>query len=324
VNEYRVNLDVYNGPLDLLLYLIQREELDIYDIPIAQVTEQYIRYVEALKQLDPNLAGEFLVLAATLMEIKTRMLLPTPPSEEGAAVGLEIDPRSELVRQLLQYKAYKDAAGDLREAAAERAMMFARQPDKDPADRERTVDLEDVQIWDLVDAFSRLMEAIGRQPGAPEIIYDDTPIQLHAADILDLLHRQGEIAFHHIFEGRTSLSEIIGLFLALLELVRQKTVRAAQDRNFGQIIVSLAPAPQTEGRAGPESASVGHPESGAPAVATEAIEPPGSGEQLKAPPGEPSPNEAASGRYVSETPGGPGKPKEDNDDDRSEAEGIGA
>ncbi|GAG49290.1 unnamed protein product, partial [marine sediment metagenome] len=119
--EYRVDLDVYSGPLDLLLYLIRREELDIHDIPIARITEQYIQYVDVLNALDPDLAGEFLVMAAMLMEIKTRILLPTPPPEEGGEDGLQIDPRAELVRQLLEYKAFKDASGELAGAAADQA-----------------------------------------------------------------------------------------------------------------------------------------------------------------------------------------------------------
>jgi hypothetical protein len=204
-------------------------------------------------------------------------------------------------------------------------MRFARQVDKQALDQERTVDLEDVQIWDLVDAFSRLMEAIGRQPGAPQIIYDDTPIELHAADILDFLRSQGETPFERIFEGRTSRGEIVGLFLALLELVRRKKVRAAQDRNFAQITVSLWPVEaEQDGQAASQGTSLPLAEADIAAVATEAVEPPRPGERPKAPLA-PSPgNEAAMGQYVSETPGGPGKPKEDDDDDREETEGIGA
>ncbi len=126
--EYRVDLDVYSGPLDLLLYLIRRDELDIHDIPIARITEQYVQYVDVLNVLDPDLAGEFLVMAATLMEIKTRILLPTPPPEEGGEDGLQIDPRAELVRQLLEYKAFKDASGELAGAAADQATKFPRSP----------------------------------------------------------------------------------------------------------------------------------------------------------------------------------------------------
>ena len=247
MDEYRVNLEIYNGPLDLLLYLIRRDEVEIYDIPIALITEQYVQYVELLKGLDPNLAGDFLVMAATLMEIKTRMLLPGAPPEEGDAEGLEIDPRAELVRQLLEYKAFKDAAGELKSAADLQAMMYSRpRADLEADGGEVELDLEDVQVWDLLDAFDRLMAAIGSQARHHEIIYDDTPVELHAADILDRLQRDGAMLFEKIFAGRTSRSEIVGLFLALLELIRRRRVLAKQETDFGQIHVHLNPDPPSE------------------------------------------------------------------------------
>jgi len=244
MQEYRVSLDTYNGPLDLLLYLIRRDEIDIYDIPIASITRQYVQYMEMIQQLDPNLAGEFLVLAATLMEIKTRLLLPPVTSEEGGettAAG-DFDPRAELVRQLLEYKAFKDAAGDLAAAATLRSQKFARKPFLPQADPTE-LDMEDVQVWDLLEAFGKVLESIGRSPGQHEVIYDDTPVELHAEDILDRLRGEGAMSFARLFEGRTSRSEIVGLFIALLELVRQKKVFAAQDDTFGEIAVQLNPDP---------------------------------------------------------------------------------
>ena len=247
--DYRVNLDVYNGPLDLLLYLIRREELDIYDIPIARITEQYLGYVNMLSAIDPNLAGEFLVVAATLMEIKTRMLLPTAPIEQGDASDLEIDPRTELVRQLLEYKAFKDAAGDLRDAAEVQSQRFGRRPvQPDPAERE--LDLEDVQIWNLLDAFSNILEAIGADKPTHEVIYDDTPIELHAEDILDRLARDGPMTFRKVFEGRTERTEVLGLFLAILELVRIRKILARQERNFSEINLHLNPDAAADSRQG--------------------------------------------------------------------------
>ena len=242
--EYRVNLDVYNGPIDLLLYLIRREEVDIYDIPIARITEQYVQYVRMLQVLDPNVMGDFLVMAATLMEIKTRMLLPAAPAEEGGPDGLEIDPRAELVRQLLEYKNFKDAAGDLQDSAQLQAMKFPRRPGAGPDDgKEVDLDLEDAQVWHLLDAFDSLMSAIGQKITEQEVIYDDTPVELHVADIVDLLGREGGMSFSRLFEGRSGRSELVGLFLALLELVRRKLVLASQDRNFGDIHVHLNPEP---------------------------------------------------------------------------------
>jgi len=242
MNDYRVNLDIYNGPLDLLLYLIRREEVDIHDIPIAKITAQYVKYVEILKQLDPNLAGDFLVLAATLMEIKTRMLLPSAPPEEGGEDGLVIDPRAELIRQLLEYKAFKDAAVDLRDAADQQALRHPRQAAPPKGDGADQFDLEDAQVWDLLEAFNKMMVSIGREKRSHEVIYDDTPVELLETDIMDRLRRDGAMTFERIFEGRNSRSEIVGLLLALLELVRQHKVRARQEANFGRIFIE----PNTE------------------------------------------------------------------------------
>jgi segregation and condensation protein A len=237
--DYRVELDVYNGPLDLLLYLIRREEVDIYDIPIARITGQYVAYVELLRRVDPDAVGDFLVMAATLMEIKSRTLLPhAPVVEEEEDFG---DPRMELVRQLLEYKRFKDAARNLGLAAELAALKFPRQPVV-PASGAGEVDIEDVQLWDLVDAFRRLLEQTGRREATHDVLYDDTPIALHAADVLDSLERAGGVQlFESIFEGRTK-SQLIGLFLALLELLRQKRIRAYQETPFGPISLQLLDA----------------------------------------------------------------------------------
>jgi segregation and condensation protein A len=242
MSEYRVNLEVYNGPLDLLLYLIRREEVDIYDIPIARVTQQYVQYVDLLRKVDPDLAGEFLVMAATLMEIKTRMMLPATEAAEGDAEPLEIDPRAELVRQLLEYKAFKDAAGDLRDAHDERSLRFSPGLPAQ-AGEDNDVDLEDVQIWDLFDAFSNVLKAIGAEPGVHHVILDDTPLELHAAEIMSILTNEGPTSFDRLFDGGKSRMEMVGLFLALLELVRRKRVLAAQDANFGRISLCVNPDP---------------------------------------------------------------------------------
>jgi segregation and condensation protein A len=255
MTDYRVNLDIYNGPLDLLLYLIRREEIDIHDIPVARITEQYCAYVDMLKRIDPDLAGDFLVMAATLLEIKTRMLLPRP--ERTDLEQEPFDPRSELVRQLLQYKAFKDAAGDLREQAARQMLRFGRRP-PEPGGTQVGADLEDVQIWDLVEAFNAIMAAIGRGAVQQEIIYDDTPVELHMADILDRLTRDGNMTFRQVFVGRTSRTELVGLFLALLELVRRQSVFIEQSAAFGEIYIFLNPSPPPPARAGADgSASTG-------------------------------------------------------------------
>jgi segregation and condensation protein A len=244
VTDYKVALDVYNGPLDLLLFLIRREEIDIYDIPIARITEQYLQYVEVLRQLDPEIVSEFLVLAATLMEIKSRTLLPTPPAEE---MDEDIaDPRLELVRQLLEYKKYKDVAYTLEEAAGEQSRKYARRPALPPRPEDE-IELDNLQIWDLFDAFNRLLEQTGRRGAMHQVEVDDTPVALHAEDIVDSIERAGGgEKFEDIFVGR-SRGEMIGLFLALLELIRQQRVQATQERPFGPIlIVLLDPTPLDE------------------------------------------------------------------------------
>lgn len=239
MSEYRVALDVYNGPLDLLLFLIRREEIDIQDIPIAEVTRQYVEYVQLLQQIDPESAGEFLVLAATLMEIKSRMLLPRPP-EESAEEAFE-DPRSELVRQLLLYKSFKDSARLLEHAAEEQSMKFPRQPVL-PEETRDEIDLEGIDIWDLFRAFKHLLEQVGQAGPVHRVQVDDTPIALHADDILDSLQRaEGVQKFDAVFAGRTR-AEMIGLFLALLELIRQRRIRVSQDRLFGEILIHLLDA----------------------------------------------------------------------------------
>lgn len=239
MSEYKVDLEVYNGPLDLLLYLIRRSEVDIYDIPIAQITEQYVAYVSLLRDMDPDMAGDFLVLAATLMEIKSRMLLPTPPPEEEEEDFT--DPRLELVRQLLEYKKYKDAARALDAAMQLQALKHERVP-VTPTLNDGEVDLDEVQVWDLFAAFQKLLEATGRRNRKHEVLYDDTPIALHAADILDALERDGgKRVFQALFEGRTK-SQMIGLFLAMLELIRQKRVRAVQPAPFSPIELHLLSA----------------------------------------------------------------------------------
>jgi segregation and condensation protein A len=252
--DYRVELDVYNGPLDLLLYLLKRDELDIYDIPISRITETYMGYVRMLKELsseqglDINVAGDFLVMAATLMEIKSAMLLPKPPASQGdgSSTASELtDPRYELVQKLLEYKKFKDAANLLDHKQVEHASRFPRFPAlrKEEGDDAPPVDMDEVQVWDLLDAFNRLMKEVGgKRPRFHEVIYDDTPIDLHAADIEDCLMREGRLTLRELVVGRTSKSEMIGIFLALLELIREKKILVEQGEALGEVEIVSAPA----------------------------------------------------------------------------------
>ncbi len=232
--EYQVNLDVFTGPLDLLLYLVRRDELDIQDIRIGRVAEQYLDYVRMLEHLDPNSAGDFLVMAATLVEMKSRALLPTPPLEAGE----DDDPRTVLVRQLLEYKRFKDAARSLGRAADDRVKRYVRRPAELPPELDG-IELEEAEVWDLLAAYGRVMSSIGKGPQKYDIRYDDTPIALYEAELVAAIEAEGATTFEILFGGRDNRMEIIGLFLALLELIRQKKVRAEQDKVHGEIYLFL-------------------------------------------------------------------------------------
>ena len=234
--DYRVNLDIFAGPLDLLLYLVRKEEVDIYDIPIAKITDQYLQYVELLKQFDIDLAGDFLVMAATLMEIKSAMLLPRDEPEQ-AGQDSSGDPRAELIRQLLEYKRFKDAA-NLLDAAAERHQERFGRPasliDRLAPDAEPEIDMDQVSIWDLLEAFDTICKATGTSSYTGHIC-DDTPIDLYQIEVLHRLQTEGPLSFARIFEARPNRLVMVGLFLAMLELIRDKLIWAEQDESSAHI-----------------------------------------------------------------------------------------
>jgi segregation and condensation protein A len=252
-DDYRVQLDAFEGPLDLLLFLIRKNEVEVEEIPVARVTEQYLKFLEGIEKIDIEVAGEFLVMAATLMEIKSRMLMPKPvqtPEEAAAAAQQQRssqpveDPRAELVRQLLAYKKFRDAADALENRADEWSKRFpaGRAAIDDKRVREaieaaaEEVEVDDLDLLDLVDAFKRISETVNfERLGEHQVKYDDTPVELHAEDIVDHLRNhqesdesteglvKGEVQFVSIFRGRNR-SEMIGLFLALLHLLRKREV----------------------------------------------------------------------------------------------------
>jgi len=238
LTDYRVNLDVFAGPLDLLLYLVRKEEVDIYDIPIAKVTEQYVKYVEILKQFDIDVAGDFLVMAATLMEIKSAMLLPRVQPEEMGEEETGGDPRTELIRQLLEYKKFKDAANLLQAAAEERKERLGRPTsliDRLEPEAEPEVDMDQVSVWDLLEAFDAVCKAIGTHTYNGHI-QDDTPIDLYQIELLHRLQSEGPLTFERVFESRPNRLVMVGLFLGLLELIRDKLVWAEQSESAPQQI----------------------------------------------------------------------------------------
>ncbi len=253
--DYRVRLDAFEGPLDLLLYLIRRAEVDVTDIPIAAIADQYMAYLGHIETIDIDLAGEFLVMAATLMEIKSRMLTPAKPMADGDGVAADsssTDPRADLVQQLLAYKKYRDAADALehRKQDWEQRYPAAGAGINDQELREailasnQDIELEDISLVDLVEAFSKIIAAVNfDRLGEHTVKYDDTPIELHAEDILDRLkHEEQGLLFPlvSIFTGRTR-GEMLGLFLAVLELVRRRAISVQQDGECGPIVIGLRP-----------------------------------------------------------------------------------
>ena len=236
--DYRVQLDVFSGPLDLMLYLVKRHELDILDLPIARITRQFSDMLEIIEVLDLDMIGDFVVMASTLVEIKSRMVLPRPEEDEPNAPEGEDDPRSDLVRQLIEYKKYKDASRLLEEHAAEWQEHYPRLSDERPSvgvdpseDR-----IKEVELWDLVSALSRILR---RSPATNQtaIVYDDTPISTYVQRIHALVMEHGHVAFSSLFDGVYSKSKVVGIFLAILELLRHYHLRAEQPEDYGEIWV---------------------------------------------------------------------------------------
>jgi segregation and condensation protein A len=251
-DDYQVRLTSFQGPMDLLLYLIRRAEVDIHDIPIHEITAQYFTFLKQLKYIDIDAAGEFLVTAATLIEIKSRTLAPRPEGSDGgdgaSLADDPTDPRAELVQQLLAYQRFRNAAEQLDRLRAEYANRWAariRVGEVEAPDDEAELDLEleDAHILDLFQTYERIISAIDvSRLGEHRVAYDDTPITLHQTDLIDRLKRTPlrRFTLRSVFEGR-SRGEMIGLFLATLELARQRQILIRQDELTLEIELELNP-----------------------------------------------------------------------------------
>ncbi len=232
--DFRVDLDTFRGPLDLLLYLVRKHEVEIVDIPISLIADQYLEYLSILEQLDVDAVGDFLALASTLIEIKSQQVLPRCDEVDDAID----DPREELVRRLLQYKAYRDAASILEEQSRQWQQRYARLGcDLAPRQRDLAEEpIHEVELWDLVSAFGRIIrESELSKPS--NIVYDDTPIHVYMARIDERLRQGGHLAFSDLFAPGMHKSTLVGIFLAVLELVRHCQVRVEQNELFGEIWV---------------------------------------------------------------------------------------
>ena len=235
--EYKVKLEVFEGPLDLLLYLIKKDELEIHDIPMETITAQYVEYLNLMKMLDLNIAGEFLVMAATLMMIKSRMLLPVEDRPELEAE--EEDPRWDLVRQLVEYKKFKDAALHLEGLEARREDIFGRDGADVKLDRDADVALHDVGLFDLISAFNDALKNVKNEE-LREIFSERFTVAEKIEDLTDRLRKKGRFSLSKVFGGMRSRQEIACTFLALLELIRLCQVRAVQEDTFGEIVIEQA------------------------------------------------------------------------------------
>ncbi len=234
--SYKIKLEIFEGPLDLLLYLVKKDHLNIYDIPIAKVTEQYLGYIELMRLLDLSIAGEFLVMAATLMEIKSKMLLPA--QEEQIEEELE-DPRAELVRRLLEYEKFKEIAESLRLRESGQREIFKRPPvpDKQVEPSGDAQGYFEASLFDLIAAFSQAMKDVPRELFY-EVIKDEFTIDDKIHQILHLLLTCSSVGLFELFSKAKSKIEGIVIFLAILELIRLKEIVARQKELFGEIEIS--------------------------------------------------------------------------------------
>lgn len=235
-DDYKVQLDVFEGPLDLLLYLIKRDEVDIYNIPIERVTKQYMEYLSLMKLLDLNIAGEFIVMAATLMMIKSRILLPV--DERPEMEDEEEDPRWELVKQLVEYKKFKEAAAHLQQREYLQENVFTRGSDAGAViEPDVGVGLGDVSLFDLISAFNEALKK-AKVVEFGEIHDEKFTVVDKIEFVLGTVRDRGKATFSSLFEKAASRNEIVCTFLAILELIRLRQLVAQQDGDFGEIVIA--------------------------------------------------------------------------------------
>ncbi|KPK89142.1 MAG: hypothetical protein AMJ94_12985 [Deltaproteobacteria bacterium SM23_61] len=242
----KVRLETFEGPLDLLLYLIKKNEIDIYDIPISVITQQYLEYLEMMKNLNLDVAGEFLLMAATLLHIKSKMLLPATEEEEGEKE--EEDPRAELVRRLLEYQRFKEAAQQLVKGPLLDREVFVRSFFGDSlAEKEREEKVSgEVTLFDLLEAMKKVLEALPEEE-FQEISAEHLNIKDKILHIMERLWEGDSMLFSDLYTASTSRREIVVTFLALLELLRLRMIRVYQGETFGTIRI-FSPVGPEEGR----------------------------------------------------------------------------
>jgi segregation and condensation protein A len=239
--EYKVQFEVFEGPLDLLLYLIKKEEVDIYEVNLTRLATQFVEYVDVMRQLDLEIAGEFLVMAATLMYIKSRELLPKEQQAENPEEDEGEDPRWELIRQLVAYKKFKDAAALLQVREAEQENIFPRLPIR-PESPPATASRQEASLFDLVNAVSAILKRAGNREDMRDIFEDKWTVSEKIEFLIKLTGERAAVKFSELFGESVSRTEIVCTFLALLELIRLKQLLCVQPEDFGEIEIMRAPA----------------------------------------------------------------------------------
>ena len=241
--DYKVKFEVFEGPLDLLLYLIKKEEVDIYEVNLTRLATQFIEYIETMRLLDLEIAGEFLVMAATLMYIKSRELLPVDQQVQTEGDDEGEDPRWELIRQLVEYKKFKDAAAQLSSLEERQEAVFPRLPVKLEFESEEPAKHE-ASVFDLINAVNVVLQRFNLRPDQRDIFEDKWSVSEKIENLMRILGERHRVRFSELFAGVTSRSEVVVTFLALLELIRLKQLTAMQSEAFGEIEIrqSLVPA----------------------------------------------------------------------------------
>src|SRR2546430_4606611 len=253
--EYKVQFEVFEGQLDLLLYLLKKEEVDIYQVNLTKIATQFIEYIELMRELDLEVAGEFLVMASTLMYIKSRELLPVDQQVQAEGEEDEEDPRWELIRQLLEYKKFKDAAAQLHQREAEQEKIFPRLPGKLEFEPSSPPPRPEVSLFDLINAVSNVLKRFQQREGARDIFEDKWTVSEKIELLRQAVDTRSALKFSELFEQTTSRTEVVVTFLALLELIRLNHVVVSQPAPFSEIEIRRAPAALEGGILPPGTAS---------------------------------------------------------------------
>lgn len=242
--DYRVKFEVFEGPLDLLLYLIKKEEVDIYEVNLTRLAKQFIEYIEVMRLLDLDIAGEFLVMASTLMYIKSRELLPVDQQVAVEGEDEDQDPRWELIRQLVEYKKFKDAAGRLQELELRQEHVYPRVPVPLDFSAEQALADSGLSVFDLINAVNAVLKRLAQQPEQREIFEDQWTVSDKIESLVRLIAERPRLKFSELFAAAASRTEVVVTFLALLELIRLRQLTAVQEEPFGEIdIIRVEPEP---------------------------------------------------------------------------------